>query len=267
MKEILFDFSRHNARGAQHLQFAADILEALPQNVLKSWGLEKQYKAFAAAVANEQEYFQPKKAYLETSEIEAVNLTRVRLFYFYRQTAQTYADYHPEEEKRDAGQTLSFAFREASRLRRSDYASKTALLTDLAAKLRQLPYSAALAVVGLQDAPDRLDAANEAFNAIYLKRSAAERERAQAWTMKQLRPVTDAAFNHLAQAINALYAANEMVGNDAEKRAVMEKVIDDVNAITVRLKKTIRKNSPQRTQSAPEEGTEENEKTTRTDEE
>ena len=267
MKEIIYDFSRHNIRNAQHMQFANDVLEAIPQDIAKSLGIDAQYKTFAAAAANEREYFLPEKSYRETPEIIAANIKRDRLFFFYKQTAQTYADYHPEEEQQAAGQTLSFLFREVAALPDADYASKTALLTDLAAKLRQLPYSAALAVVGLQDAPDRLDAANEAFNAIYLKRSAAERERAQAWTMKQLRPVTDAAFNHLAQAINALYAANEMVGNDAEKRAVMEKVIDDVNAITVRLKKTIRKNSPQRTQSDTEKGTEENEKTARTDEE
>lgn len=258
MKEIFFNFSRYKIKNAQHVQFITDVLEAIPQPIAKSLGIDAQYKVFAVAAANEQECFLPEKSYRETPEIIAANMTRDRLFFFYKQTAQTHADYHPEEEKRAAGQTLSFLFREAAGLPDADYASKTALLTDLAAKLRQPPYAAALAVVGLQDAPDRLDAANEAFNAIYLKRSAAERERAQAQTMKQLRPATDAAFNRLAQAINALYAANEMVGNDAEKRTLMEKVIDDVNAITVRLKKTIRQRTPQRTQSPTEEGDDKN---------
>lgn len=267
MKEILYNFSRHNARNAQHVQFSIDVLEIIPQDAADKLGFGKPFKIFADAAEKEINCFQPNRGYLETPEIVVANRKREQLFYFYKQIAITYATYHPETDKRKGGETLAFAFREVGSILLADYASETALLTDLAAKLRQLPYSAALAVVGLQDAPDRLDAANEAFNAIYLKRSAAERERAQAWTMKQLRPVTDAAFNHLAQAINALYAANEMVGNDAEKRAVMEKVIDDVNAITVRLKKTIRKNSPQRTQSDTEEGTEENERTARTDEE
>ena len=57
--------------------------------------------------------------------------------------------------------------------------------------------------------------------------------------MKTLRPVTDDAFNALAKAINALYAVNEMVTDDADVRTALGKVIDDVNAIVIRLKKTI----------------------------
>ena len=90
----------------------------------------------------------------------------------------------------------------------------------------------------MSDAPTVIAEANDAFNAVYLKRSAEERDRKLGATMKTLRPVTDDAFNELAKAINALYAANELVTKDAEKSAALEKVIDDVN-IVVRFRKTI----------------------------
>lgn len=239
MKEIIYDFSRQNARNAQHTQFATDALAAIPQDVAEARGFAAQRAAFAAAVANELECFQPDKGYLETSEIAAADRARDQLFYFYKQVIQAYADFQPDADKQKAGSTLAFAFREAGRVAEVDYASETALLTDLVEKLRQEPNVTALAAIGLADAPDELEAANTAFNTIYLKRSAAERDRAQSWSMKTLRPVTDDAFNALAKAINALYAVNEMVTDDADVRTALGKVIDDVNAIVIRLKKTI----------------------------
>ncbi len=250
MKEIIYDFSRQNARNAQHTQFATDALAAIPQDVAEARGFAAQRAAFAAAVANELECFQPDKGYLETSEIAAADRARDQLFYFYKQVIQAYADFQPDADKQKAGSTLAFAFREAGRVAEVDYASETALLTDLVEKLRQEPYVAALAAIGLADAPDELEAANTAFNTIYLKRSAAERDRAQSWSMKTLRPVTDDAFNALAKAINALYAVNEMVTDDSDVRTALGKVIDDVNAIVIRLKKTI----GQSTSGTPSDG-------------
>ena len=239
MKEILYDFSRVRARNAQHVQFATDVVAAISQEVAQARGFASQYATFAKAVADEQECFQPNRGYLETSEIVAADTARDRLFYFYKQVVQAYADYHPDDVKQKAGASLAFAFREAGKVADADYASETALLTDLVERLRQSSNASALAAIGMEDAPDDLEAANEAFNTIYLKRSAEERDRAQAWKMKDLRRVTDDAFNELAKTINALYAVNELVTKDEEARAALAKVIDDVNAIVVRLKKTI----------------------------
>lgn len=239
MKEILFDFSRVRARNAQHVQFATDVVASISQEVAKSRGFASQYATFTKAVADEQECFQPNKGYLETSEIVAVDMARDRLFYFYKQVIQAYADYHPDDAKQKAGATLAFVFREAGKVADADYASETALLTDLVGRLRQAPNVAALTAIGLESAPDDLEAANEAFNAIYLKRAAEERDRAQAWKMKDLRRVTDDAYNELAKAVNALFAVNELVTKDEETRTALTAVIDDVNAIAIRLKKTI----------------------------
>ena len=239
MKEIIYDFSRSKARNPQHAQFATDALAAIPQDVAEARGFAAQRAAFAAAVANELECFQPDKGYLETSEIVVADQARDKLFLFYKQIIQAYADYQPAADKQKAGSTLAFAFCEAGDVPRLDYASETSTLTDLVEKLRQEPYVAALAAIGLADAPDALEEANTAFNTIYLKRAATERDRAQSWSMKTLRPITDDAFNSLAKAINALYAVNEMVTGDAGVREALGKVIDDVNAIVIRLKKTI----------------------------
>ena len=260
MKEIIYQFSKHNARNAQHVQFATDVLNAVPEETATAQGFASQRAVLATAAADELDCFQPDKAYLGTPEIESTDRRRDTVFLFYKAIANAYADYCPDADKQQAGATVAFAFREAgkaSELEQQagatvafafreagkaselDYASETAILSDLSAKLKQEPYAAALAEIGLSDAPTVIAEANDAFNAVYLKRSAEERDRKLGATMKTLRPVTDDAFNELAKAINALYAANELVTKDAEKSAALEKVIDDVNAIVVRFRKTI----------------------------
>ena len=239
MKEIIYQFSKRNARNAQHVQFATDVLNAVSEATATAQGFASQRAVLATAAADELDCFQPDKGYMDTPEIVSTDRRRDNTFLFYKQLAQAYADYCPDEEKQQAGATVAFAFREAGNATRQDYASETAILSDLVAKLGEDPYAAALAEIGLSDAPTVIAEANDAFNAVYLKRSAEERDRKLGATMKTLRPVTDDAFNELAKAINALYAANELVTKDAEKSAALEKVIDDVNAIVVRFRKTI----------------------------
>ena len=69
--------------------------------------------------------------------------------------------------KKNAGRTLLFAIQEAGDVAKSDYASETAILSDLVAKLGEEPYAAALAEIGLSDAPTVIAEANDAFNAVY----------------------------------------------------------------------------------------------------
>ena len=193
MKEILYNFSKSRARNAQHVQFATDVLAAVPEETATAQGFAPQRTVFASATGDEQDCFQPDRGYLGTEEIEASDGKRDNIFYFYKHLIEAYANYCPDEVKKNAGRTLLFAIQEAGDVAKSDYASETAILSDLSAKLKQ----------------------------------------------ETLRPVTDDAFNELAKAINALYAANELVTKDAEKSAALEKVIDDVNAIVVRFRKTI----------------------------
>ena len=239
MKEIIYDFSKSKARNAQHVQFITDILAAVPEATATAQGFASQRAVLATAAADELDCFQPDKAYLGTPEIETTDRRRDNTFLFYKQLAQAYANYCPDADKQQAGATVAFAFREAGKASELDYASETAVLSDLVAKLGEAPYAAALAEIGLSDAPTVIAEANDAFNAVYLKRSAEERDRNLGATMKTLRPVSDEAFNELAKAVNALYAANELVTKDPEKSTALEKVIDDVNAVVVRFRKTI----------------------------
>lgn len=77
-----------------------------------------------------------------------------------------------------------------------------------------------------------------------------ERDRAFAATLKTLRQKTDDSFETLAKAINALYAANALVAKDEDTEEALGGVIDAVNAVVVRFRKTISGSVP----TAPDEG-------------
>ena len=177
MKEIIYQFSKHNARNAQHVQFATDVLNAVPEETATAQGFASQRAVLATAAADELDCFQPDKAYLGTPEIESTDRRRDTVFLFYKAIANAYADYCPDADKQQAGATVAFAFREAGKASELDYASETAVLSDLVGKLGEDPYAAALAEIGLSDAPTVIAEANDAFNAVYLKRSAEERDR------------------------------------------------------------------------------------------
>lgn len=238
MSEIV-NVSKTKAKNAQHVQFAKDVLAVVPEDVATEQGFAAQREAFATAVEKEVACFKPDKAYLDTSDLEEADRLRDETFYFYDQMTDAYARYCPDPTKRKAGKTASFVFKEAGDVAKEDYASETALLSDAAERLRQDPYLSALTTLGLEAAPDDIEEANEAFHTLYQQRAAEERERSTSFTMKALRPITDDAFDTLAKAINALYLTNELVTKDADKEAALKKVIDDVNTVVLRLRKTL----------------------------
>lgn len=252
MKEIIYDFPRSRAKNAQHVQFATDVLAAVTEEVATAQGFASQRSAFATATTAEQDCFKVSRKYVDTTEVASRDSVRDNVALFYRGIARVNAEYGLTAETRKAGQLVFDLFNNAGDVVRMDYASETATLTDLVGKMRETMYAEALTAIGIESAPDDIEEANDAFNAIYLQRSAAERDRAFAADMKTLRPATDEAFDALAYAINALFAVNEMVTNDEGKRTALTKVIDDVNAIVVRFRKTIGQKSPSGSSSTDE---------------
>lgn len=252
MKEIVYDFPRSRAKNAQHVQFATDVLAAVTEEVATAQGFASQRSAFATATTAEQDCFKVSRKYVDTTEVASRDSVRDNVALFYRGIARVNAEYGLTAETRKAGQLVFDLFNNAGDVVRMDYASETATLTDLVGKMRETMYAEALTAIGIESAPDDIEEANDAFNAIYLQRSAAERDRAFAADMKTLRPATDEAFDTLAYAINALFAVNEMVTNDEGKRTALTKVIDDVNAIVVRFRKTIGQKSPSGSSSTDE---------------
>lgn len=250
MKEIIYDFSKEKATNAQHVQFAKDTLAVIPEEVATEHGFTPQRADYATDVTAEQAGFKPEKSYKDTKKVEAADKWREKVYMFYKQIAKAYADYCPDATKSASGESIMFVFDEAGDVLHADYAAETALMDDVAEKLGQEPYTSALADIGIDNAATDIAEANAAFNAVYQQRSTVERDRAFAATLKTLRQKTDNSFETLAKAINALYAANALVAKDEDTEEALGGVIDAVNAVVVRFRKTISGSVP----TAPDEG-------------
>ena len=221
--------AKSQAKNGQHVQFVTEIISDVPQEKAQKYGFIVQWNAFSTAGGNEIAYFKQDKAYLDTAEITDSDIFRDLTFAFYRDIIQAYANSCPDAEKQKAGKKLAFAFKETGNAARLDYTSETATLTDLVEKLRNEPYASALTTIGMEEAPDKIEEANEAFRTIYNQRSTEVRQRAMGTSMKSLRQASDKAFDDLVQAVNALYVVNEMVAKDEETRTDLTQIINDVN--------------------------------------
>ena len=244
MKKIV-ETPKSRAKNAQHVQFVTDVLEAVPEDVASQYGYAAQRAAFATAAQEEIACFKPDKGYLDTEKIAAADKKRDDTYLFNKKLIEAYADYCPDADLKEAGKTASFVFKEAGSPTELDYASETATLTDVVGRLRQEPYLSALTKVGLESAPDDIEEANNAFNVLYKARTKEERQRAFASKLKTLRPISDDAFDTLAETINAFYIVNELTTKDEETAEALGTIIDDVNAILVRLRKTINGEAPE----------------------
>ena len=253
MNEIDYLFSKHRAKNAQHTLFGQDVLAAVTEEVATKYGFLPQWTAFSTAVNAEANRFKPAITYVDTATLESKDKQRDTVYRLNKGKAKLYYECGTTPEEVEAGRIVSIAFDESENAHEQDLASETATLRDLVAKLRVEPYLSALSTIGMEGAPGAIEEANEAFHEVYTQRTAEERDRAAAPDMKTLRAATDAAFDALAKAINALYAVNEMVGNDEETRVELGEVIADVNAVVVRFRKIMGGST-----GKPDEGGEEN---------
>ena len=253
MEEIRYSFSRYNARIALHVQFLTDTLEKVPADKAEELGFAEPRANFANHANLEIARFKFDAAYADTPDVVKTDKNRDDSVQFNRFIAHTYATYCTDPDLRAAGETVSILFETTGNIIYLPYAEETSTITQLTNKLREEPYVSALAKIGLENAPDEMDAFNKEFNDIYFKRSTENRDRAYATPTKTLRQNSDAAFDELAKAINAMYVVNELVTKDESKREALKQIIDDVNALIVRFQMNMNGSASTDKEETPED--------------
>ena len=240
MKQIQSNFSFTNARNAEHMQLHTNMLEAITGEFATAQGVGAQRDAYAAAVAAEQDCFLGNQAFEDTPQLQAADRRRDNGFYLVANVADAYAKYALDDDERAAGERLAYVIRPARDAAQKSYAEETAILSDLYGKLLDPASATDLATLRLAEAVETAREANDAFNTLYVTRSAELRTRASSATMKQLRPLTDEAFSALAEAINAFYMVNALSTKDEAKEEALGGAIDAANGLLVQLDRVIR---------------------------
>lgn len=241
MKKIQADYSFTNARNAEQMQLHTNMIEeALTETFAEAQGLGEIWAAYKAAVQAEQDCFLSNRKFEDTPILQAGDSKRDNGFYLVANVADAYAKFALDEAEKAAGERVAFLIQPARDAAHKGYAEETSILTDLYGKLQAPANATDVETLHLTEAVAAAKAANDAFNALYVERSKELRTRAESLTMKQLRPLTDAAFRDLAEAVNALYRINALVTKDAEKETALGNAIDLANGLLVQLDRVIR---------------------------
>lgn len=219
-------------RNGEHFQYHQDILEDVPEEVAETYHFGPQRAAYVSIFDYEDLIYKQNYAYASTADITSKDHIRGELFLFMKGIIDAYM-HCPTEEKKAAAQVLSYVIKPYRSANNKSYSENTAEITNLVKSLRLEENTQAVTTLGLQDIVDQLEAANIDFNTAFKARSAEKRGRKVQMNMRDVRPQVDAAYNEMANAINVIYQANEMVQKDEETRTVLGGIIDKINALIV----------------------------------
>lgn len=255
MKEINATFSFGRAKNAQHHRVHADILGYITADFAEAHSFAPLHTTYSDLFAIECGIFGSNTAFWETAEIAALDEERDRDHLFITHTIAT-AFYSPDADTRAAAERLSFVSEPFKRAYEKDYDSNTSLVEQFIAVLRKEENADAVEKLNLSASINALEAVNNQFKTVYEARYREYQARITTETMKTIRPKVDVAAHEVFKAINALYMVNELTTKDAEKKAALEAVIDDVNARLSWLEKTLDGTASGGTDNAPSDGEE-----------
>ena len=238
VKEIMSDYCLKRARNSEHYEAHKELIAIITPEFTDAYGISHLRKTWVDLFACEEESYNTNVAYENTPKIQELDRTRERQFIFISKIIELMTCSIKEEQK-EAAKRLAFVIKPFKRSHRQPYACTSAEFTVFVQRLRKPENAAAVSLLKLGPELDRLDQMNEEFKDIYHERIMLEYKRHIAEKMKDIRPKTDDAFHELVLMINALYRINKLVEHDEAKTEQINKVIDDVNAILLRLQRTL----------------------------
>ncbi len=238
VKEIMSDYCLKRARNSEHYEAHKELIAIITTEFTDAYGISHLRKTWIDLFAREEESYNTNVAYENTPKIQELDRMRERQFIFISKIIELMTCSIKEEQK-EAAKRLAFVIKPFKRSHRQPYACTSAEFTVFVQRLRKPENAAAVSLLKLGPELDRLDQMNEEFKDIYHERIMLEYKRHIAEKMKDIRPKIDDAFHELVLMINALYRINKLVEHDEAKTEQINKVIDDVNAILLRLQRTL----------------------------
>ena len=238
VKEIMSDYCLKRARNSEHYEAHKELIAIITPEFTDAYGISHLRKTWVDLFAREEESYNTNVSYENTPKIQELDRTRERQFIFISKIIELMTCSIKEEQK-EAAKRLAFVIKPFKRSHRQPYACTSAEFTVFVQRLRKPENAEAVSLLKLGPELDRLDQMNEEFKDIYHERIMLEYKRHIAEKMKDIRPKTDDAFHELVLMINALYRINKLVEHDEAKTEQINKVIDDVNAILLRLQRTL----------------------------
>ncbi len=228
----------YRARNAEHYRLQEALLRAITAEFSTKYQLAALREAYSKAFENEDSIYLQTRSFTDTKALNAKDAERDRLFRLVSLTIQN-KELSLDATEAETGATLAYVLKPYKGATSKADAENTAMVSDFVKKLQSDDYSSEVEALGLTAAVAALKTANDEFDVIYSHRANEKRVRALAEKIRKARRKVDVAFAKLADAINALYAANELVEKDATKEAEIGAVIDAANAEILQFAETL----------------------------
>jgi hypothetical protein len=184
------------------------------------------------------EVYRTNQQYEQTSDIQQLDLERDEQFITFKVAVDYYKRGGTPAQK-SAAKAIDYLLKPYRYAAGRSYANNTAELRDFMRDMQVAPYAAHLATLGLTDAVATLQAANEAFDALYNDRSKVVLHRTQLETIREGRHQWDELYRTMATVLPALHLTEV----DAAKKESIAVAIDTINAFVVQLHKTLDRRS------------------------
>ncbi len=238
MKSINVNFGFSYARNAEHYQVHKDIVAVITPEFATAQGFVEQQAAYSSNVDIENLCYLRNNKYWDTDEIAKLDEKRDALFAYLLQTIKA-ALKSPIDEVAAAAKRVWFIADPYKNAARLNYTSNTAAIFDFLEKMNTEENKGYAATLGLTVGLTQLGEVNTQFHTVYTNRSSELLARSTSETMRTIRPQVDAAAKECFECINALYRVYVLLNQEPEKRAALEAVIDQVNALLIQLQNTL----------------------------
>ncbi len=238
MKSINARFNFERARNAEHYQVHKDIIAVITPEFATTQGFVEQQAAYSSNVDIENLCYLRNNKYWDTEEMAKLEEKRDALWSYLLQTIKA-ALKSPIEEMAAAAKRIWFIADPYKNAARLNYTSNTAAIFDFLEKMDTEENKAYAATLGLTVGLTQLGEVNTQFHTIYTNRSSELLARATSETMRTIRPQVDATAKECFECINAFYRVYVLLNQEPEKRAALEVVIDQVNALLLQLQNTL----------------------------
>lgn len=265
MKSLNTNFYLGRAYNAEHYEFFSRVLQIAGAEFAEEHGITVARQPLSDLHAIENDCYLRNRAMEDTDTIETLDKERDSLFVHASQVITTSVAL-PIPELAAAAKRLSYVLEPYKGAYALNYESNTSAVRDFLEKMKESQNAADAATLNLTAILTALEAKNDEFYESYLHRSKELLTRNTSETMKSIRPKVDKEAKNFFAAINAIYAVNELITKDAEKKAELEEVIDDINSLLNQLLKNISRrtgskpttdadNKPAEDGETPDEGT------------
>lgn len=238
MKAIDTNFKYYRAHNSEHMRVHRESLGIAGAEFAEAMSLTDLYNTYKSHFDTEDANDGLGPGFEETKTVAQLDRERDAIITFSNHTI-IYGAQLPIPAMAEAGQRLLFVANSIKGIQRRNYESETNDIVKFLAEMEKPERAADLETLHLTEVLAALKAKNTEFENVYYGRSQELLVRDTAEKTKVIRQQVDDAARAYFEAINALFQVNELITKDAEKRALMEPVIDGINALLNQLETNI----------------------------